>query len=120
MHITIYQILVAATACFVIAERAVRFFRHGQGQSIVKFLTVILVWGMIGAVALYPEIAHFIRRTFGFGENFNTMIFIAFVILFVLFFRILGIIEKIESDITDIVRRESLVEGRRKRRRKAK
>ena len=107
-NITIYQIVVAVVALGIIVNRSVRFVRREKTQSIFKYFTVIFVWGMIGAVALFPSIAHWIRRQFGFGQNFNTMIFIAFVILFVLFFRVLAIIEKIESQITEIVRKEAL------------
>jgi len=120
MRITVYQIVVSLIATSVIVQRTIRFFRHGQSQSLLKYLTIILVWGMIGAVSLFPTIAHFIRVTFGFGENFNTMIFIAFVVLFVLFFRILAAIEKIESQLTEMVRKEALNPNRRNRRRKVK
>jgi len=107
-NITIYQVIVAAVAFGIIVNRSVRFARREKAQSIFKYLTVVFVWGMIGSIALFPSIAHWIRRQFGFGQNFNTMIFIAFVILFVLFFRVLAIIEKIESQITEIVRKEAL------------
>ena len=107
-NITIYQWIVAAIALVIIIGRTVRFWKRERTQSLIKYITVVFVWGMIGAVALFPQIAHWIRRTFGFGENFNTLIFITFVLLFVLFFRILSIIERIESQITEFIRRESL------------
>lgn len=120
MPITPYQILLASVALYVIIQRTLRFFRRDEAQSILKYLTIVLVWGMIGAVSLFPSIAHFIRKTFGFGDNFNTMIFLAFVVLFVLFFRILAVIEKIESQLTEIIRKEALGQNRRNPRRKEK
>lgn len=108
MRITIYQLLLALAAFAMVVYRTVRFFRGGQSQSFLKYCTIVCIWGMIGIVALFPSVAHFIRIKFGFGDNFNTMIFIAFVMLFVLFFKILAIIEKIESQLTDMVRDESL------------
>lgn len=107
-NVTVYQIGVAAVAFGIIIGRTLRFVRRERAQSVFKYLTVIFVWGMIGAIALFPGIAHWIRAQFGFGQNFNTMIFIAFVVLFVLFFRILGIIERIESQMTEIIRKEAL------------
>lgn len=95
-------------AAGIIIERSIRFVRREQTQSLVKYITVVGVWGSIGAISLFPQIAHFIRTTFGFGDNFNTIIFIVFVVLFVLYFRLLSIIEKIESTITEIVRKEAL------------
>jgi hypothetical protein len=107
-NVSIYQYVMAAVAFGTILGRTLRFFRRETSQSIPKYLTVVFVWGMIGVVSLFPSVAHWIRVTFGFGENFNTMIFIAFVVLFVLFFRILAIIEKIESQISEFIRNEAL------------
>ncbi|HCM81758.1 MAG: hypothetical protein UV63_C0003G0019 [Microgenomates group bacterium GW2011_GWC1_43_11] len=106
--VTIYQIVLAFVASFIIGQRLLRFIRRETSQSLFKMLTVIGIWGGIGAIALFPKIAHFIRIRMGFGENFNTIIFITFVILFVLFFRILSIIERIENTITELIRREAL------------
>jgi hypothetical protein len=116
--ITMYQIMLAVIACCIIFARTMRFLKREHTQSVFKFLTFVFVWGSIAAVALFPGIAHWIRRTFGFGENFNTLIFIAFVILFSLFFRLLTIIERIENSITEIVRKEALtkVKGKTKSR----
>lgn len=114
-HITIYQGIVVIVALGIILNRSFRFWKHERAQSLIKYITIIFVWSMIAAIALFPQIAHWIRRTFGFGENFNTLIFIAFVVLFVLFFKILSIIERIETQITELIRRESLQKFSRKR-----
>ena len=108
MRITLYQCILAAIAAGIIILRTIRFVRREQTQSLVKYITVVGIWGSIGAISLFPQIAHFIRITFGFGENFNTIIFIAFVILFALYFRLLSVVEKIESTITEIIRKEAL------------
>lgn len=118
MNISLYQIALAGIALYIIIQRLIRFVRREQTQSFYKLLTVIVVWGGIGAVSLFPSIAHFIRIKFGFGENFNTLIFIAFVVLFVLFFKILSIVEKIEHSLTEIVRKEALGKVNKKKKRK--
>jgi len=113
--ITIYQIGLALVASFIVGQRLLRFVRRETSQSLFKMLAVVGIWGSIGAVALFPEIAHFIRAKMGFGENFNTIIFIAFVILFSLFFRLLSIVERIESQITKIIRKDALRDLKKKR-----
>lgn len=116
MNITVYQIILGIISLVVIGNRLLRFVRRETSQSVFKLLTVVGVWGIIGGIAFYPEIAHIIRRTLGFGDNFNTLIFIAFVILFVLFFRLLSIVEKLENHITEIIRKEALKDIKKKRR----
>jgi hypothetical protein len=107
-NITIYQIGLAVVASYMAGRGLLRFIRRETSQSLFKMLAIVGIWGGIGAVALFPEIAHFIRTKMGFGDNFNTIIFIAFVILFSLFFRILSIIERIELQLTEIIRKEAL------------
>jgi len=115
MRLTPYQVFLSVVAVGIIVERTIRFFKREQNQSVLKYISVIAIWGSIGAVSLFPQIAHYIRITFGFGDNFNTIIFIAFVILFVLYFRLLSIVERIESNITEIIRREALAKRFSKR-----
>lgn len=116
--ITVYQVIVAAASLGIIIGRTIRFFQRETAQSVFKYVAVVCIWGGIGAISLFPQIAHFIRIKFGFGENFNTMIFIAFVILFVLFFRLLSIVEHIERTITQLIRKEALEDVPKGRKRK--
>jgi len=114
MRLTPYQVFLSIIAVGIILDRTIRFFKREQNQSVLKYISVIAIWGSIGAVSLFPQIAHHIRIFFGFGDNFNTIIFIAFVILFVLYFRLLSIVERIESNITKIIRKEALTKKTRK------
>lgn len=115
MRLTPYQIFLSVVSFGIILDRTIRFLKREQNQSFLKYITVVCIWGSIGAISLFPQIAHYIRITFGFGDNFNTIIFIAFVILFVLYFRLLSIVERIESNITKIIRKEALTKKVRKK-----
>ena len=115
MSITIYQIILGTVSLIVIGNRLFRFVRRETSQSVFKLVTVVGIWGVIGSVAFYPEIAHIIRRTLGFGDNFNTLIFIGFVILFVLFFKLLSIVEKLENHLTELIRKEALTDLKKRR-----
>lgn len=105
---SIVQLIVVVYCAVVIINRTLRFVRREPNQSLPKLITIIGIWGMIGAITLYPQIAHWIRKELGLGENFNTEIFIAFVMLFALYFRMLTIIEHLETTITELVRKEAL------------
>lgn len=108
MSFSIYQISVALFCLGVIVERSIRFFRREHAQSLFKYITVMVIWGSIAIFGLFPVITHWINRKFGLGDNLNTLIFIGFIILFLLFFRLLTIIEEIERTITEHVRKEAL------------
>ena len=67
-----------------------------------------MIWGGIAVFALWPSLAREITYALGMGENLNTIIFIAFIVLFTLVFRLLTLIERLESDITSIIRKDAL------------
>lgn len=105
---SLYKIGIILLSLFFISSRAVRFFRKETSQSFFKFLTTILIWTAISLLAAFPPLARFITKTLGMGENLNTLIFIGFIILFILIFKLISLIEKIERNITEIVRKEAL------------
>lgn len=118
MRVSLYQAALALFAIVVIIERTVRFFHREYTQSLIKYLAIISIWGGIALISLFPNLAHWISLRFGLGENLNTLIFIGFIILFLLFFRMLSIIEHIETTITDLVRKEALRDLQMQKRKK--
>jgi len=108
MNIPIFRYLIAVFILLVLLMRIIKFSRRETSQTAFKLLTTIFIWGSIFAILINPSIAYFISRILGIGENLNTLIFIAFIFVFLLIFKILGIIEKIEKNITEIIRKEAL------------
>ena len=66
------------------------------------------IWLPVMLTALFPGIVIHIVSFLGLGKNFNTLIFIIFVGIFVFLFKLLSYIERLESNITEIVRKEAL------------
>ncbi len=108
--ISIYQIILGTISIFFLVQRSLRFIRKERGQSLFKLLATIIIWGSIFIFSFFPNIAHTISRNLGLGENLNTLIFSGFVFVFLLIFKLLDQIEKLERNISEIVRKEALRE----------
>ncbi len=105
---SIFQIVIGAIAIFFMARGSYKFFYGEKNQTPIKFILLVAVWGGVLIFSLFPDITRGVSRKFGFGENLNTLIFIGFVIVFAVQFKMLSIIERIERNISEIVRNEAL------------
>jgi hypothetical protein len=106
--VTIFQLLFAAIAFGFWLNALLKFFRRERSQTIFKFLANSLVWFGIIIFSLFPKATHTISVQLGFGESLNTFIFIGFVIVFIILFKIINMIERTERHISEIVRKEAL------------
>ena len=80
---------------------------RGSGHYAWKTLKT-LIWIAVVIFALFPDLAHRASSLFGVGDNLNTLIFIGFVVVFVLFLHIFQSLENIRKQITGIVRTNAL------------
>lgn len=108
MNLTVLPIVFTTLSIGVIITRFFRFIRREQGQTLFKLLLTIGIWGGISYTSLFPAHIRALSRQFGFGENLNTFIFFGFVIVFVVLFRIIAIVERLEKLITEVVRKNAL------------
>jgi hypothetical protein len=108
IRISLYQIILGATALFFLLNSLAKFFRGERSQTIFKLLSAIVIWGGILVFSFFPDLTHSLSKNLGLGENLNTLIFIGFVAIFALIFKMLNIIERIEKNISEIIRKEAL------------
>lgn len=108
MKPALYQIIVIAIALFFIIDRFIKFTRHEQRQSAFKFVVITFLWIGILLFILFPNLAHLISKMLGMGENLNTFIFIGFIIVCGLIYKLLTVIERMEKEIIEIVRNDAL------------
>ncbi len=88
---------------YFLGTRSARYLRRERGQTFFKFFLALVIWGGVLAITLTPSLARTLSTTFGLGDNLNTLIFIGFVFAFAIIFRLLRVIEHLESSISDIV-----------------
>lgn len=102
--ISIIRWVLIILASAMIVDRFIRFFRREVGQTFFKLFSTLFIWGIILIISIFPDFAYFISGKLGMGKNLNTLIFFGFVVVFMLLFKILSLIEKLEKEITKIVR----------------
>ena len=108
MNLHLYQIIVPLFSLVMIFY-AFSLFKRGK-KSIKELIIWGIFWGLFGFVALYPEVTNIVAQITGIQNNVNAVVFVSFVILFFVVFKMVIIIENIESRINSIVRKEALKE----------
>lgn len=103
-----YQILLACIALLFLGNSFSKFFKGESGQTFFKVFLSLCVWGSIFTFSLFPTFGRSLSQYLGLGSNLNTLIFIGFVLIFIILFKLLNIIERIEQNISETVRKEAL------------
>lgn len=98
---------------FLVAiSRVVSRYRLGDlsGRGIILW---ILFWIIAGVVVLSPDSASYLARLVGVGRGADLVVYVALAGLFFIIFRLMVKIEKINKDITKIVRKIALDENKK-------
>lgn len=104
----IFRIAMSAVAFGFFLNAWFKFLRREQRQTIFKLLVNNVIWLSIFLFSIFPQSTHSISQKLGFGESLNTFIFIGFVIVFMILFKIITMIERIEKSVSEIIRNETL------------
>lgn len=85
-----------------------QYLKGGKGQTILKLLVRLVVWGGMLIITIFPRTTYDIARLLGVEGNVNAVMMIAFLLVFLLIFKILSVIERIEHQITLLTRDQAL------------
>ena len=102
------QLLLAVLALSFILYHGYLIVKHITAPSLFRLLISTAIWIGILITALFPEFTRRAVRFAGLGENFNTLIFATFVIVFVLVYWIIHRQEVLRKDLTQMVRQLAL------------
>ncbi len=108
MELHLYQIVVAAIATIMIYQGLANFIKGKQSQTLLKLFTRILVWGSMATIAVFPKITNVIAKTIGIEGNINAVILTGFILIFLMIFKLLSAIERLEQQITEVTREKAL------------
>ncbi len=109
---TVPQVLVAIAAGACLVNGVAKYVRKERRQTVLKLVASVLIWGTIAIFALFPGWARAASSRAGFGDSLDGLIFIAFIVVFAILFRLLAIIERLERNLSEIVRARALDEVR--------
>ncbi len=103
-----YQIIILFIAIFMIYGGIERFLRNQSGQTLLKFGARLFVWGGMAVVVLFPTLTNTLAKLIGIEGNINAVILTGFILVFLMIFKLLSAIERLEQQMTLITRNESL------------
>jgi len=106
--IYLYQIIVVAISATMIHKGVSNFIKKETGQTFLKLFTRIFVWGGIATVAIFPKITNVFAEIIGLKGNINAVILTGFLLVFLMIFKLLSAIEKLEQNISKLTRKEAL------------
>ncbi len=111
MKIHLYQIVVVGISSVMLFQGIKDFTRRETGQTVLKLLVRLVVWGGMALIAVYPDFTYKVSKIIGIVDNINAVILTGFLFVFLIIFKLLSAIEKIEQNISEITRKESLNEA---------
>lgn len=98
----IIQIILLFFIIYAVIKVALRY--KDKIISLQEFILWTIFWFMVGFVVILPETTSLVASFVGVGRGVDLVIYISILILFYLVFRILVRLDKIDKDVTKIVR----------------
>ena len=110
MQFALYQVIIVAFAVLMIGQGFKNYLRHESGQTILKLCVRLLVWGGMALVVTFPSLSNTIAKLIGIEGNINAVILAGFLLVFLMLFKLLSAIEKLEQQLTTLTRKETLTD----------
>lgn len=111
MKIHLYQVVVVAISSVMLFQGIKEFVKREAGQTVLKLLVRLVVWGGMAVIAVYPNFTWYLSKIIGIEDNINAVMLTGFLFVFLIIFKLLSAIEKLEQNISEITRKESLNEA---------
>lgn len=103
---SLFQILILLFALFAISRVLLRF--KDKSISSREFLFWVIIWAGIAIINLLPGLTSFFTKLLGVGRGVDLLIYVSIILLFYLMFKMYVRIDKIDNNITELIRRESI------------
>ncbi|HYE59732.1 MAG TPA: DUF2304 family protein [Candidatus Kapabacteria bacterium] len=104
--VILFQLLFILFALFAILG-VVKRKQEGL-LSIRGMLFWVLFWAMTSVIVLYPETTSMLASRFGIGRGVDLVVYVSIAVIFYVLFRLHVKVEKINRDVTAVVRKNTL------------
>lgn len=108
MKFHIYQVAVSIISAVMIYQGVARYIKGKTGQTFLKVLVRIAVWGGMTLIAIFPQATNVLAEIIGLKGNINAVILTGFLLIFLMIFKLLSAIERLEQQISEVTRKEAL------------
>ena len=110
-NIHLYQVVVVVISSIMLFLGIKDFVKREAGQTLLKLVVRLAVWGGMAVIAIYPNFTYSLSRIIGIEDNITAVIVTGFLFVFLIIFKLLSAIEKLEQNVSELTRRDSLREA---------
>jgi len=108
----IIKIVLLVFIVFVILRTIFRFAKKEiRGRELIMWL---VFWLLVGGAIAWPQSTDSLAAQVGVSRGADLLVYISVLVLFYIVFRILVHVEKIDREITEVVRKVALKDGEKK------
>lgn len=108
MKIHIYQLAVSVISAIMIYKGFENYIKGRNGQTILKLAVRVMVWGGMTIIALFPTFTNVLASTIGMEGNINAIILTGFILVFLMIFKLLSAIERLEQALSEVTRKDAI------------
>lgn len=105
----IIKVILVLFVLFALLKVALRY--RDKIISLQELILWTVFWFSVAFLVLFPDTTSYAANLVGVGRGVDLVIYISILILFYLMFRALSKLDKVEKDVTRIVRRVALEDG---------
>lgn len=112
----LYQVIILILAGFMLYQGINNFFKGKDHQTILKLSIRLIVWGGMAMIVLFPDFSNVLADIIGIQGNVNAVILTGFILVFLMIFKLLSAIERLEQQISVLTRKNALSDIEQQRR----
>ncbi len=107
-HLQLYQVIILILAGFMLFQGISDFMKGKNHQTILKLGVRVIVWGGMATIVLFPDFSNVLADIIGIEGNINAVILTGFILVFLMIFKLLAAIERLEQQMTILTRQKTL------------